>query len=78
MTDQEMIKTIETAIAEVEWEYHMDYAVAFDKAVSILKHYVKCENCKHCDIDSDTGYAYCTAWQRGTQVDWHCSRGELK
>lgn len=39
---------------------------------------VSCKNCKYCDIDSDTGYAYCTAWQRGTQVDWYCSRGEAK
>lgn len=37
-----------------------------------------CKECKHCYIDSDTGYAYCDAWQRETQVDWHCSRGKQK
>ena len=37
-----------------------------------------CKECKHCDIDRDTGYAYCTAWQRGTQADWYCSRGEAR
>lgn len=35
-----------------------------------------CKECKHCEIDPDTGYAYCDAWQRGTQSDWYCSRGE--
>ena len=35
-----------------------------------------CKECKHCEIDPDTGYAYCDAWQRGTQVEWYCSRGE--
>jgi hypothetical protein len=36
MTPQEAIKIIETAIAEVEWEYPMDYAVAFETAVNAL------------------------------------------
>lgn len=39
---------------------------------------VKCKYCKHCEIDDETGYAYCDAWQRGTQVDWYCSRGKQK
>ncbi len=39
---------------------------------------VLCKHCKHCDIDNDTGYAYCTAWQRETQSDWYCSRGKGK
>ena len=37
MTYEEAIKTIKTAIAEVEWNYPMDYAVAFKMAVSALK-----------------------------------------
>ena len=37
MTNEEAIKTIEVAIAEVEWNYPMDYAVAFESAVSALK-----------------------------------------
>lgn len=37
MTNEEVIKTIEVAIAEVEWNYPMDYAVAFESAVSALK-----------------------------------------
>jgi hypothetical protein len=37
MTPQEAIKIIETAIAEVEWEYPMDYAVAFEAAIKVLE-----------------------------------------
>lgn len=36
MTNQEAIEIIKTAIAEVEWEYPMDYAAAFDMAVEAL------------------------------------------
>lgn len=37
MTVEKAIKTIEIAIAEVEWEYPMEYAVAFETAISALK-----------------------------------------
>lgn len=37
MTTEEAIKTIETAIAEIEWEYPMDYAAAFDMALAALR-----------------------------------------
>lgn len=37
MTPEEAIKTIELAKAEVEWEYLMDYAVAFEKAKEALE-----------------------------------------
>ena len=37
MTNEEAIKTIEVAIAEIEWNYPMDYAVAFETAISALK-----------------------------------------
>ena len=37
MTIKEAIKTIELAIAEVEWVYPIDYAAAFDVAVSALR-----------------------------------------
>ena len=36
MTNQEAIDIIKTAIAEVEWDYPMDYAAAFDMAVEAL------------------------------------------
>jgi hypothetical protein len=37
MTTEEAIETIKTAIAEVEWNYPMDYAVAFEMAIEALK-----------------------------------------
>ena len=37
MTPEEAIKTIEVAIAEVEWNHPMDYAVAFETAISALE-----------------------------------------
>ena len=37
MTPQEAIETIKIAIAEVEWNYPMDYAVAFEMAIEALE-----------------------------------------
>lgn len=37
MTNEEAIKTIEVAIAEVEWNYPMDYAIAFETAIAALE-----------------------------------------
>ena len=37
MTIEDAIKTIELAIAEVEWVYPINYAAAFDVAVSALR-----------------------------------------
>ena len=37
MTNEEAIKTIELAIAEVEWNYPMDYAIALETAISALE-----------------------------------------
>ena len=36
MTNNEAIETIKLAISEVEWEYPMDYAVAFEMAIKAL------------------------------------------
>lgn len=59
MTPEEAIKTIKAAQSEVEWEYPMDYAVAFDVAVEALEkqipkkptgqHYahMRCPLCNH-------------------------------
>lgn len=35
--EEEAIKTIRAAQAEVEWEYPMDYAVAFDMAIEAIE-----------------------------------------
>lgn len=37
MTPQEAIETIKIAIAEVEWNYDISYAVAFEKAIEALE-----------------------------------------
>ena len=37
MTPKETIETIKIAIAEVEWNYPMGYAVAFENAISALE-----------------------------------------
>ena len=37
MKAEEAIKTIEVAIAEVEWEYPLDYSAAFETAIEALE-----------------------------------------
>lgn len=37
MKPQEAIETIKIALAEVEWEYPMDYAAAFENAIEALE-----------------------------------------
>ena len=37
MTNEEAIKTIRVAVAEVEWNYPMDYAIAFETAIEALE-----------------------------------------
>lgn len=37
MTAQKAIETIETAIAEVEWNYPLDYAEVFEEAIKALE-----------------------------------------
>ena len=40
MTNKEAVNIIRTAIAEVEWNYPLDYAAAFEMAVEALKEQV--------------------------------------
>lgn len=37
MANQDAIRIIKTAIAEIEWEYPMEYAAAFDRAIEVLE-----------------------------------------
>ena len=52
MNNTEAIEIVKTAIANVEWDYPMDYAVAFEKAVEALKEQEPVEpdgeNCGEC------------------------------
>ncbi|MGN1138293.1 MAG: hypothetical protein ACI4RM_02510 [Ruminococcus sp.] len=55
MTPQEAIETIEIAIAEVECEYPMNYAVAFEVAINALKKQIPNEvKSKASEIDGFT------------------------
>jgi hypothetical protein len=51
MNIDEAIKTIETARAEVEWEYPLDYAAAFDVALKELE--------KQKELAEYLGFAIC-------------------
>lgn len=62
MTREEAIETIKVAIAEVEWEYPMDYAAAFDVALEALRgpEVVRCRECKYLNvINQPKLYAHC-------------------
>ena len=37
MTNEDAIKTINIAMAEVEWDYPMDYTVAFEMAIDAIE-----------------------------------------
>lgn len=41
MTNKEAIETINIAIAEVEWNYPMDYTVAFEMAIKAIEKQMK-------------------------------------
>jgi hypothetical protein len=59
MNIDEAIKTIETARAEVEWEYPLDYAAAFDVALRALKkqkELAECEGFAICEWFEDYDY----------------------
>lgn len=60
MTPQEAIKTIKVAISEVEWDYPMDYTVAFEEAIKALeKQMQNCEDCRHAKHSSYNNITYC-------------------
>lgn len=78
MTRQEAIDIIKVAQAEVEWEYPLDYMVAFRKAVEALSEpeIIRCKDCKYWDADEHdcnikTGWFACGA-------DWYCADAERK
>ena len=56
MTPQEAIEIIKVAIAEVEWNYPMDYTIAFEEAIKALeKQMHNCGDCQHANY-----YDWCT------------------
>jgi hypothetical protein len=92
MTNQEAIDIIKTAIAEVEWEYPMDYAAAFDMAVNALEGQddpdrVKAVRCRDCrfweseNAEEGDSYGRCrndygACQNQQTDMNWFCADGE--
>ena len=89
MSTQEVIDIMKIAIAEVEWNYPLDYAIAFEEAIKALKkqipkkpigdlhsvpHY-RCPLCKSGvkSYEDSSVYPYCH--HCGQALDWSC---ELK
>ena len=62
MTAEEAIKTIEVAIAEVEWEYPLDYSVAFETAIEALEKQIPKKL-------KDDGWLYCPICGRDVLLD---------
>ena len=79
MKPEEAIEIIKIAIAEVEWNYPINYAVAFEEAVNVLKkqipkkpsqdsiglyYFPTCPNC-HKELESYDHHCEC-----GQALDW--------
>ena len=58
MTNKEAIETINIAMAEVEWDYPMDYTVAFEMAIDALEKHIPKK-----PIKSDREIRYCEVWK---------------
>ena len=63
MTPQEAIDTIKIAIAEVEWDYPMDYAVAFEEAIKALEKQIP--RAEFCDMGQGWSCPTCGALTGG-------------
>lgn len=60
MTNEDAIETINIAMAEVEWDYPMDYTVAFEMAIDALERQIQnCEDCRHADCVQNNHMIYC-------------------
>ena len=62
MTAEEAIKTIQVAIAEVEWNYPLDYSVAFETAIEALEKQIPKKL-------KDDGWLYCPICGRDVLLD---------
>ena len=78
MTSEEAVKVLESAKAEVEWEYPLDICVAIDVAIDAIKkripkkrilsdgHYLVYSRCPACKYAVNT--EYCP--ECGQKIDW--------
>lgn len=88
MKNEEAIVAIDSAKAEVEWAYPMEYAVAFDMAIEALKKESMCNeilndvvHCKNCKYSYGTpSRMYCGRYGYNDKMfvreDGFCDRGE--
>ena len=65
MNIKEAIKTIELAVAEVEWVYPIDYAAAFDVAISALRAQQQLESNEPLTVDELLEMAKEPVWTVG-------------
>lgn len=76
MTTEEIITTLKTALAEVEWEYSMDYAAAIDEGIKALQ-YV--EFMSHQHSCNDCGWKTCKykpKWGEPVRINCYQWRAE--
>ena len=67
MTAKEAIKTIEAAKAEVEWNYPLDYAAAFELAIEALEKQIP-RKAIPLTVKTDCASIGRTIWRKGTTV----------
>ena len=83
MKPKEAIETIKVAIAEVEWNYPMDYAVAFEEAINALEKQVpkkpvnydsvphsRCPVCNNSVKVFEDAHEYHYCLYCGQAIDW--------
>lgn len=81
MTKQDAIEIIRMAIAQIEWEYPMDYAAAFDMAIEALNEpeIIRCKDCRH---GEKCNSVYLCGKSRGFGMahdpSWFCADGEKR
>ena len=78
MTKQEAVETIKMAIAQIEWEYPMNYAAAFDMAIEALSQpeIVRCQECVNKECMGRGGQIVCGITGEQHAPDWYCKDGE--
>lgn len=73
MTNKEAIEIIKTAIAEVEWNYPLDYYVAFEKTVAAIEKQIPKKVISYCGAKEAFACPVC-----GTFQDFKCKTLELR
>lgn len=67
------LETIAVAVAEVEWDYPQNYAIAFETAIEVLKEKLEREQgCEYCNNGVETGSCDSDAKMRVEKGDIHC------